>query len=274
MIKNRYPLPLISELVNQLQGAKYFTKLNIQWGYNNVRMKEGDEWKAVLRMNHGLFEPLEMFFRLTNSPSIFQTMMNDIFQDLIMEGVVCVYLDDILIFTKSIEEHCCITRLILERLCEHKLFLWHDKCEFEQTTIEYLGLIVSKGKMRMDLVKVAGVTEWLTPTTKKEVQSFLGFANFYCQFIEGFSQHVKPLFELTKKERKWSWAEAEQQAFDEIKNHITSSPILCFADNSKAFRIEADSLDYAIGGVLSQQSSDDLKWHPITFYSKSLNAVE
>jgi hypothetical protein len=113
-IKNRYPLPLISELVNQLRGAKYFTKLDVRWGYNNVRMKEGDEWKAAFCTNRGLFEPLVMFFGLTNSPSTFQTMMNDIFQDLIMEGVICVYLDDILIFTKSIEEHRRVTRLVLE----------------------------------------------------------------------------------------------------------------------------------------------------------------
>jgi hypothetical protein len=125
----------------------------------------------------------------------------------------------------------------------------------------------------MDPVKVAGVMEWPTPTTKKEVQSFLGFVNFYCRFIEGFSQHVKPLFKLTKKDQKWGWADAEQWAFDEIKNRITSSPILCFADDFKAF-IKADSLDYATGGVLSQQLFNDLKWHSIAFYSKSLNAVE
>lgn len=273
-IKNRYPLPLISELVNQLRGAKYFTKLDVRWGYNNVRMKEGDEWKAAFRTNRGLFEPLVMFFGLTNSPSTFQTMMNDIFQDLIMEGVVCVYLDDILIFTKTIEEHRRITRIVLERLRKHKLFLKHDKCEFEATTIEYLGLIISEGEIRMDPVKVAGVSEWPAPTTKKEVQSFLGFANFYRRFIEGFSEHAKPLFELTKKDRKWSWTEPEQSAFDEIKNRVTSSPILRFADDTKPFRIEADSSDFATGAVLSQQSSDDLKWHPIAFYSKSLNAVE
>jgi hypothetical protein len=126
----------------------------------------------------------------------------------------------------------------------------------------------------MDPVKVAGVTEWPTPTTKKEVQSFLGFMNFYHQFIEGFLQHVKPLFELMKKDQRWSWAEVEQQAFDKIKNRITFSLILCFADDFKAFRIKADSSDYATGGALSQQSSDDFKWHPITFYSKLLNAVE
>jgi hypothetical protein len=126
----------------------------------------------------------------------------------------------------------------------------------------------------MDPVKVAGVTEWPTPKLKKEVQSFLGFTNFCCCFIKGFSHHTKPLIELTKTDRKWSWAEAEQEALDKIKNQITSSPILHFADDSKAFWIEADSSDYTTGGVLSQQSSDDLKWHPIAFYSKLLNAVE
>jgi RNase H-like domain found in reverse transcriptase len=124
-------------------------------------------------------------------------------------------------------------------------------------TIEYLGLIISEGEVRMDPVKVAGVTEWPTPTTKKEVQSFLGFANFYRRFIEGFSHHAKPLFELTKKDRKWFWGEEQQQVFNEIKDQVTSSPILCFTDDSKLFRIEADSSDFATGAVLSQQLDDD-----------------
>jgi hypothetical protein len=123
----------------------------------------------------------------------------------------------------------------------------------------------------MDLIKVAGIIEWPTPSTQKEVQSFLGFMNFYCRFIEGFSHHVKPLFELTKKDCKWSWGKAEQLVFDKIKNHITSSPILHFTDDSKVFRIEADSSDFATGSVLSQQSSDDLKWHLIAFYSMQLS---
>ena len=126
----------------------------------------------------------------------------------------------------------------------------------------------------MDMVKVVGITEWLVPTCRREVQSFLGFANFYCHFIEKFSHHAKPLFKLTKKDHKWSWGEDEQQAFDEIKCCVTSSPILCFADDSKPFHVKADSLNFATGAVLSQQFLDDLKWHPITFYSKLLNTVE
>jgi RNase H-like domain found in reverse transcriptase/Reverse transcriptase (RNA-dependent DNA polymerase)/Integrase zinc binding domain/Chromo (CHRromatin Organisation MOdifier) domain len=272
-VKNRYPLPLISELVNRLRGARYFTKLDICWGFNNVRMKEGDEWKAAFRTNRGLYEPLVMFFGLSNSPSTFQTMMNDIFQDLITEGVVCVYLDDILIFTKFKEEHRRFTRLVLERLREHKLFLKPEKCEFEKTQIEYLGLVISEGQIQMDPVKVAGVRDWPAPTNKKEVQSFLGFTNFYRRFIQDFSFHARPLFDLTKKDVKWQWSAPQQQAFDELKQRITSSPILIFPDDDKPFRIEADSSDFATGAVLSQESSDG-KWHPVSFLSKSLNSVE
>ena len=143
-VKNKYPLPLISDLINQLRGARYFTKLDIRWGFNNVRIKEGDEWKAAFRTHRGLFEPLVMFFGLTNSPATFQTMMNEIFQDMISEGVVVVYLDDILIFTKDIPEHREVTHRVLKRLEEHGLCLRLEKCEFEKTCIEYLGLIVAE----------------------------------------------------------------------------------------------------------------------------------
>jgi hypothetical protein len=128
--KNRYPLPLIDDLIHRLKGARYFTKLDVRWGYNNVRIREGDEWKAAFHTNRGLFEPLVMYFGLTNSPATFQTMMNEIFQDLITEGVVSVYLDDILIFTDSLEEHRRITHLVLDRMREHKLYLWLEKCKF------------------------------------------------------------------------------------------------------------------------------------------------
>ena len=120
-VKNKYPLPLIPKLVNKLRGAKYFTKLDVWWGFNNVRIKEGDEWKAAFRTNQGLFEPLVMFFGLTNSPATFQTMMNDIFVDMILEGVVVVYLDDILIFTKTLEKHQEVTHRVLQRLEENQL---------------------------------------------------------------------------------------------------------------------------------------------------------
>jgi len=129
-IKNRYLFPLISELISQLCRAKYFTKLDVQWGFNNVHIKPRDEWKAAFRTNCGLFEPLMMFFGMTNSPATFQTMINDIFRTLIAKGIVVVYLDDILIFTKTEKEHKQAVQRVLEILVEHKLFLRPEKCEF------------------------------------------------------------------------------------------------------------------------------------------------
>jgi hypothetical protein len=216
-VKNKYPLPLIPELINQLRGAKYFTKLDVCWGFNNVCIKEGDEWKAAFRTNQGLFEPLVMFFGLTNSPATFQTMMNEIFIDMILEGVVVVYLDDILIFTKTLDEHRQVTRRVLGRLAEHELFLRPEKCEFEKTRIEYLGLIISEDHVEMDPVKVAGVAEWPQPKNTREVQSFLGFANFYRRFIKDFSHHAHSLFNLTRNDQKWKWDTSEATAFQKLK---------------------------------------------------------
>ena len=213
-VKNKYPLPLILELINKLQGAKYFTKLDIHWGFNNIWMKDGDKWKAAFWTNRGLYKPLVMFFGLTNSPATFQTMMDAIFEDLISEGGVVVYLDDILIFTKTLEEHQRVVWRVMELLWQHNLLLKLEKCEFEKTSVEYLWVVVSHNLVKMDPVKVAGVSEWPIPTTKKEVQSFLGFTNFYWRFIEGFSQIAHPLFDLTKADSTFQWSTEEELAFD------------------------------------------------------------
>jgi hypothetical protein len=165
--KNQYPLPLIDDLIHQLKDACHFTELDVRWGYNNVRIRKGDKWKAAFCTNRGLFEPLVMYFGLTNSPATFQTMMNEIFQDLITEGVVSMSLDDILIFTNSTEEHRRITRLVLDHMREHKLYLRPEKCEFEQTRIEYLGVIISHNKVEMDPVKITGVADWPTRSNKR-----------------------------------------------------------------------------------------------------------
>jgi len=273
-VKNKYPLPLILELIAKLCGAKYFTKLDVWWGFNNVQIKEGDKWKAAFKTNRSLYELLVMFFGLTNSPATFQTMMDDIFEDLISEGVVVVYLDDILIFTETLEEHQKITRHILELLEKHKLYLRSDKCEFEKTTIEYLGVIISHNSVVMDPVKIAGVTEWPTLTNKKEVQSFLGFTNFYRRFIRDFSEHARLLFNLTRNDSGWRWGEAECTAFARLKGSVTSAPVLISPNPTKPFCIKADSSDFATGAVLSQVSSEDEKWHPVAFLSKSLSPVE
>ncbi|KAG5732784.1 hypothetical protein E4T56_gene2806 [Termitomyces sp. T112] len=259
IVKNRYPLPLISELIKNLRGMQYFTKLDIQWDYNNVHIQEGDEWKVAFWTNQELFELLVMFFGLINSPATFQTMMNNIFQELIAEVVVCMYLNDILIYTKTLKKHCWTTHLVLEHLCQHQLYLKPEKCEFEQTWIEYLGLIISHGAAEMDLVKVAGVAEWPEPQNKKEVQVFLGFANFYQRFIQDFSHHACLLFDLMGKDVTWSWGPPEQMALDTLKHTVTSGPVLLFPDNNSPFYIEADSSNFATGAVLLQQSPENWK---------------
>jgi len=222
-IKNSYPLPLISDIITKLSKAKYFTKLDVRWGFNNVRVKEGDEWKAAFRTNRGLFEPLVMFFGLTNSPATFQTMMNNIFIELIDDNVVIVYMDDILVFTETLEHHKEVIKKVLQILEENKLYLKAEKCEFEKEKIEYLGLIISQGKIEMDPVKVEGVSKWPEPENVKDVQSFLGFVNFYRRFIEDFADIAKPLHELTRKGTVWRWGLRHQEAFDHLKLKVISS---------------------------------------------------
>jgi len=273
-VKNKYPLPLISELMSQLCRARYFTKLDVHWGFNNIRIKPGDEWKVAFRTNRGLFEPLVMFFGMTNSLATFQTMMNNIFRNLIAEGIVVVYLDDILIFTKMEEEHAQAVRWVLQVLKENKLFLRPEKCEFYKQRIEYLGLVILENEVSMDPVKVAGVQEWPTPENKTDVQAFLGFMNFYWRFIWNFSAKARPLFDLTRSEQVWTWSRREQAAFEDLKTAVTTAPVLVSPQESDPFQIEADSLDFATGAVLSQQLTMDGKWHPIAFYSKSLSSVE
>ena len=196
MIKNAYPLPLISDLVDQLKGAKYFTKLDIWWGYNNVWLKEGDEWKAAFITKFGLFEPTVMFFGLCNSQATFQTMMNEIFQDMIHERWIIIYMDDIFIFTKTIKENVECIKRVLQRLADNDLYLKPEKCIFWMKEVEYLGMIISENQLQMDPVKLWGIAEWPAPTNVKNVRSFLGFGNYYHRFIHNYGNITRPLNDL------------------------------------------------------------------------------
>lgn len=269
--KNRYPLPLISELIDKLKRAKYYTKLDIRWGYNNIRMKEGDEEKAAFIMNRGLYEPLVMFFGLTNSPATFQTMMNDIFRELILQGKVIVYLDDILIFSEDLDEHRRIVKQVLEILRKHKLTCKPDKCEFEVVETEYLGHIIGHGSVRMDPAKVAGVTDWPVPKSKRDVQQFLGFANFYRRFVKDFSKIAGPMTKLTGQ-AEWAWGPEQQEAFERIKTAMTSAPVLAVPNNEDPFKVECDASKYALGVELAQKQ--DGQWRTIAYLSKSLSPAE
>jgi len=201
-------------------------------------------------------------------------MMNNVFRTVIAEGIVVVYLDDILIFTKTEEKHERAVQRVLEILTEHKLFLRPEKCEFHWKQIEYLGLVISENKVAMDLVKVTGVYEWPIPENQTDVQAFVGFVNFYCRFIQDFSTIDRPLFDLTCSDQAWNWSTKEQEAFERLKMAMTTAPILTSLQDSEPFRIEADSSDFTSGAILSQQLPGEEKWHLVAFYSKSLSLVE
>src|SRR6201747_2406147 len=207
-IRNAYPLPRSQDLIDKLAGASLFSKMDVRWGYNNIRMKEGDEWKAAFKTPFGHHEPIVMYFGLTNSPATFQTMMNEIFQDLREGKTVVVYIDDILVFTNGDhEKHRKIVREVLQRLQDNDLYLKPEKCSFEKEEVEFLGLIVKNGCVSMDPVKVQGVKDWPTPTCVKDIQRFMGFANFYRRFILGFSNIAKPMNDLIRKDVQWEWTD-------------------------------------------------------------------
>ena len=270
-IKNKYPLPLISDLIDKLKNATIFTKFDVRWGYNNVCIRPGDEWKAAFKTNRGLFKPRVMFFGLTNSPATFQAMMNKIFAKEIREGHVVVYLDDILIFSNNIDDHRALVACVLSKLCQHKLYLKLEKCEFEKETVGYLGMVVSGGEVRMEEKKVEAVRNWATPSWKKDLQRFLGFVNFYRKFIKDFSKIARPLHELTGN-MPWEWLTHHQLAFDTLKGAISDAMILHTPRDTGMFGIEADSSDFAIGSTLSQHQEG--LWRPITFLLKSLSSAE
>jgi Reverse transcriptase (RNA-dependent DNA polymerase) len=168
-VKNAYPLPLISKIMDKIKGAKFFTKFDVRWGYNNVRIKAEDQWKAAFKINRGLFEPTVLFFGMCNSPATFQAMMDSIFSDMIEERRVIVYMDDILIFAENWEELQKRTKQVLQRLRENDFFLKPKKCEFNKMIMEYLKLIIQEGKLSMDPVKLSGIRDWPTPNMVKQV---------------------------------------------------------------------------------------------------------
>src|SRR5260221_6997783 len=206
-----------------------------------MQIKEGDEWKAAFQTNQGLFEPTIMFFGLCNSPARFQMMMNNILQDFIHNSEAICYMDDILVYSCTLSNHWWIIHQVLSTLWEQRLFLKPEKCKFEQKEVEYLGLVILKDHVAMDLMKVHRVMEWPTPMKVKEVQSFLGFVNFYQKFIHDFSNIAHLLYALTCKTQWWVWGSPKQEAFDALQKAVTSTPILTFPSSNvmpPTFRLE------------------------------------
>ncbi|QRV99683.1 Retrotransposable element Tf2 protein [Ceratobasidium sp. AG-Ba] len=249
-----------------------FTKLDLHSGYNNVRIKEGDEWKTAFRTKYGLFESLVMPFGLTNAPAVFQRFMNDIFRD-ILDIYVIVYLDDILIFSNNREEHVQHVREVLTRLQKHNLFCNPEKCHFAVTTVTYIGLVITPEGISMEKEKVKAIMEWPAPLTVKQVQSFLDFANFYHRFIENFSRIARPLHILTHLEQPWVWGDEQQAAFDAIKEAISKEPVLAHPNENEPYQLETDASGTAMGAVLSQRQPDG-RLHPVAFMSMSFSPAE
>jgi hypothetical protein len=212
-IKNMAPIPLIPDLIDKLCGARYFTKLDVRWGYNNICIREGDEYKAAFKTALRLFEPLVMTFGLCNAPTTFQTFMNNLFSDLINDSHVIVYLDDILIFQDNPWALQDLTHDVLCRLQLNDLYLKPEKCSFHRTSIEYLGVVITAGTIKMDPEKVSGILKWPTPCTLKNVQAFLGFCNFYRRLIKDYSTIACPLFDLMLKNTPFLWNAPQDSAF-------------------------------------------------------------
>ena len=273
--RNRYPLPRIDELLDRLSKAKIFSKIDLKSGYNLVRIAEGDEWKTAFRTRYGAYEFLVMHFGLTNAPATFQHFMNDTFYDL-LDRFVAAYLDDLIIFTESSElsDHITQVREVLLRCRNSGLFANAKKCEFHVRTIEYVGYVVSPDGLSMDPSKVKTIEDWPTPVSVREVQSFLGFANFYRRFIRNFAGLSKPLTSLTKKETPFVWSSACQSAFDDLKKCFVSSPILAHYHPDQQTILETDASDYAVAAVLSQIDPSTSLLHPIAFFSRSMSTAE
>jgi hypothetical protein len=290
--KDRNVSPLIPEVIDRLSGCTLFTKFDVRWGYNNVRIREGDEWKAAFLTPEGLFEPTVMFFGLTNSPATFQMMMNTIFRREVALGWLSVYMDDIAIHMKprpgeTEEEHHArhqeYVHLVLDRLEANDLYLKPEKCAFEQKEIDYLGVIVGGNTLKMDPKKIEGVASWKEPTTVTEVRKFLGFTGYYRYFVPNYSKIARPLLDLTKKSTPWHWEERQQQAFDELKDRMCSKPVLKQPDFTKKFYLQVDASAYGVGAVLSQEGDITTtslakhsapKLHPTAYYSATFTPTE
>lgn len=275
-IKNRYPLPRIDTMLDQLHGAKYFTKLDLASGYHQIRIKEEDIPKTAFRTQFGHYEFTVMPFGLCNAPATFQSLMNHVFQDY-LDNFVLVYLDDILIYSRTAEEHKEHVSKVLQKLQENKLYAKKSKCEFGVDKVEFLGHIVSAEGISVDQRKIEAIKSWPTPRTVKEVRSFIGLASYYRRFVKNFSAKAAPLTRLMtplyeKRGSALPWGKEEQQAFDALKTALCSAPILSQPIPDGKFILRTDASSYGLGAVLSQ--IQDGKEKVIAYHSRKLNPAE
>jgi hypothetical protein len=252
-IKNKYPLPRIDVLFDQLAGAKIFSKIDLRSGYHQIKIRASGVPKTAFSTRYGLYEFLVMSFGLTNAPAYFMYLMNSVFMNELDKFVV-VFIDDILIYSKNEAEHAKHLRIVLQRLRDHKLYAKFSKCEFWLDSVKFLGHTISQNGISMDPSKVQEVMDWKPPKSVHQIRSFLGLVGYYRRFILDISRIAKPMTELLKKGVKFVWSEECDKTFHTLREHLTSAPVLTQPDMSKAFEVFCDASGTGLGCVLMQEN--------------------
>ena len=263
-IRYRHPIPRLDDMLDELSGAVLFSKVDLRSGYHQIRMKLGDEWKTAFKTKFGLYEWLVMPFGLTNAPSTFMRLMNEVLRAFIGKFVV-VYFDDILIYSKSMDEHLDHLRAVFNALRDARLFGNLEKCTFCTDRVAFLGYVVTPQGIEVDKSKIEAIQGWPVPTTITQVRSFLGLAGFYRRFVKDFSTIAAPLHELTKKGVSFSWGKAQEHSFHMLKDKLTHAPLLQLPDFNKTFELECDASGIGMGGVLLQEGK------PVAYFSEKLS---
>ena len=268
-VRDRFPIPRTDELIDRLSGMKVFSKIDLWSAYHQMRLTEDSIPMSAFSTHMGHFEWLVLPFGMVNAPASFQSLMQSLFGNL---QFVVVYLDDILIFSKSREEHESHIHQVLSILREHKLCAKKKKCSFFQTSIEYLGFVIDQTGLNPNPDKIACVKEWPTPRNVRDVRSFLGLANYYRRFVKGFARIAHPITELLKKESSFTWSHECDSAFNELKHALCTAPVLRLPDLTADFFIETDASDFAIGAVLLQKYNRFK--HPVAYISRKMDTAE
>jgi hypothetical protein len=239
-IKNKYPLPIIDELLDELSGACWFSKLDLRAGYHQIRLRAGQEFKTAFHTHQGHFEFKVMPFGLTNAPATFQGAMNTVLAPLLRKCVL-VFLDDILVYSPTLETHVRHLHQVLQLLQQHKLHAKLSKCTFAQLELSYLGHRISRTGVAIEQDKISKVQDWPIPLNVKELRGFLGLAGYYCKFVHNYGIITRPLTELLRKNTQFLWTPAANSAFCALKQALTSAPVLALSDFTKRFVIETDA---------------------------------
>ncbi|GJW61775.1 putative reverse transcriptase domain-containing protein [Tanacetum coccineum] len=274
-VKNRYPLPRIDDLFDQLQGSSVYSKIDLRSGYHQLRVREEDIPKTAFRTRYDHYEFQVMPFGLTNAPAVFMDLMNRVCKPY-LDKFVIVFIDDILIYSKNKQEHEEHLKLILELLKKEELYAKFSKCEFWIPKVQFLGHVIDSQGIHVDPAKIESIKDWASPKSPTEIRQFLGLAGYYRRFIEGFSKIAKPMTKLTQKKVKFEWGDKQETAFQLLKQKLCSAPILALPEGSEDFIVYCDASIKGLGAVLMQRekviayASRQLKIHEKNYTTHDL----